>query len=471
MTHGMAEGACGLGEVEEEALSLVKPSPREEKEAARRAQEALEAAEAALRGAGYSGYTLSIEGSFAKGTWLRGELDIDIFALFDPHVCLGAVKGFAERVTRVLREMGYRVALRYAQHPYVRFLVRDVWAELVPACRVSDPSRILTPVDRTPFHREYVNRVLDDRQKDEVRLLKSFMKGVGVYGAETAVEGFSGYMAELLIAHYGCFRRLIASASKWKPPVCLDGCRDDSQAKAMYMPDPVDPRRNAAAAVSKRSLSTFILASKLYQDRHCLYYFHAAQPPPPETSPWMWGSRLSNIALLLVQPGGEVAPDTLWGIVKRLEKAIRNQLRTYGFRVLYTSPAVEETGASATRGAVYIEVEENPLPGYMLAKGPPAWGPGGRVAGFLAAHGGIVTEEGLLAARRPRRIRRLDEALGRILPALTPSSLHRIGGRVSLLYGLRAAEEASRIGGRWAWEAVATQHYWIHLVAEKCGQR
>jgi tRNA nucleotidyltransferase (CCA-adding enzyme) len=35
------------------------------------------------------------------------------------------------------------------------------------------------------------------------------MKGTGVYGAEAKVEGFSGYLTELLVINYGSFPKAL----------------------------------------------------------------------------------------------------------------------------------------------------------------------------------------------------------------------------------------------------------------------
>ena len=41
--------------------------------------------------------------------------------------------------------------------------------------------------------------------KQEVRLLKRFLKSVGIYGAQIAKGGLSGYVTEILILKYGTF--------------------------------------------------------------------------------------------------------------------------------------------------------------------------------------------------------------------------------------------------------------------------
>ena len=46
-----------------------------------------------------------------------------------------------------------------------------------------------------------------------MRLLKKFLKSVGVYGAEIATSGFSGYVTEILILKYGSFESVLQEIS------------------------------------------------------------------------------------------------------------------------------------------------------------------------------------------------------------------------------------------------------------------
>jgi len=472
-------GECGRGEVEEEVLGLIRPGPEERRRAEEAVREALWAAEEALRRAGYRGYVLLVEGSYAKDTWLRGELDIDVFALFEPELCGALIEGFAERVAPVLAGMGYRVELRYAQHPYVRFLVRGLWAELVPGCRVGSGSEARTAVDRTPFHTEYVRSRLPGWARDEVRLLKSFMKGVGVYGAEVAVRGFSGYLAELLIIRYRCFRRVLeAAASEWRPPVeiaveeglrpALRGLRRRYPDSVMLVPDPVDPRRNVAAAVSSRSLAAFVLAARLYLEKPCRFFFHAAQPPPPRPVPAAWGPRLPGLAVVRVEFSGGVAPDTAWGVLDRLGKTLARSLSSMGIGVARRSHSYsEESGV----GLVVLEAPE-PGPRLEERRGPPAWAQGGRVLGFVRRHRGEplwLGEDGSLYALERRR-RGFCDALSQLISGgQLPGSLLAHTRGLRLLCGAWAAWEIASHGGRWAWEQATGTPYWLWLAQRLCG--
>ena len=52
--------------------------------------------------------------------------------------------------------------------------------------------------------------------KGEVRILKKFFHHIGVYGAEIAKEGFSGYVSEVLISYFGSFEKTIKKISELK---------------------------------------------------------------------------------------------------------------------------------------------------------------------------------------------------------------------------------------------------------------
>jgi len=151
----------------------------------------------------------------------------------------------------VQRFSGMDYAISYAEHPYLTVRIEGVEVDVVPAFRIPRGQRPITAVDRTPFHTEFVLAHTDERTRDEVRLLKQFMKGIGVYGAEIKVQGFSGYVAELLVIAHSSFEETLRAASSWRHPVVVDKLvkplREFSE--PLVIPDPTDPLRNAASAV------------------------------------------------------------------------------------------------------------------------------------------------------------------------------------------------------------------------------
>jgi tRNA CCA-adding enzyme len=141
-----------------------------------------------------------VAGSVAKDTYLK-DPDIDIFMLFPPDTPVEVVAKKGLDIARSIMEGEEK----YAQHPYLRGSYGGFEVDLVPAYKLPDTKVLQTAVDRTPFHVEFVNRCLKPEQRDQVRLLKQFLKGIGTYGAEEATQGFSGYMVELLVMRFGSF--------------------------------------------------------------------------------------------------------------------------------------------------------------------------------------------------------------------------------------------------------------------------
>ena len=93
---------------------------------------------------------------------------------------------------------------RFAEHPYLEIFIDGYRVDIVP-CYDAKPGEWQSATDRTPYHTDYIKAHLAKELRGEVRLLKKFMQGIDVYGAEIKVGGFSGYLCELLIMKYGSF--------------------------------------------------------------------------------------------------------------------------------------------------------------------------------------------------------------------------------------------------------------------------
>src|SRR4030066_1497612 len=161
-----------------------------------------------------------VEGSVAKDTWLKEEPDIDVFMCLPPtfpRKTLGTVS------LEIAREAtaGSRQVERFAEHPYLEAFVKGFRVNIVP-CYRAERGEWLSATDRTPFHTDYVKKRLGKTQRGEVRLLKKFMQGIRVYGAEIKVGGFSGYLCELLIIHYGSFLETLQAFAKCTPKIVVD---------------------------------------------------------------------------------------------------------------------------------------------------------------------------------------------------------------------------------------------------------
>jgi len=363
-------------EVIEKALRIVKPNKLEEKRFRRIVDEALKAARKLAENApGVVDVTL--EGSAAKNTWVRGRAEADIFIRFDPETSREELeKRIVELGTKLIESLGGKPMLMYADHPYVEGIIDGVTIDVVACYRV-EQQKWIGATDRTPYHTRYVIEKLKPGQEDEVRLLKGFMIGCGVYGAEIKVRGFSGYLTELLTIRYGSFLDTIRAAASWKPPIVIDleGYYESVEDvlelfrdSPLIVIDPVDRSRNVAAAVSHRRLSEFILASKLFLKRPSLRFFRRV-PGRPRASNILKLAKNRNILYIFFRLREYKPRDVIWGELRRSEEGVRKALERLGFKVYRSASWTDEN----KKCILLFELNKLSLPRYMLHQGPPVY--------------------------------------------------------------------------------------------------
>ncbi len=231
----------------------VVPSEAERKRMSQLAERLKGRVQSILDEAGFGG-KVSIQGSYARDTWLSGEADLDIFASFPPSM---ERLEWTEKVLPAIRKrIDAKTIDRYAEHPYLEFHIEGTRVNVVP-CYSVEKGQWKSATDRTPYHTEYMRKHLTKEMRLEARLLKRFMKGIRSYGAEIRVGGFSGMLVETLILHYQSFRESLIQASKWKPVISLDlekpaggkESRGQEFGSPLVVVDPVDPNRNLASHV------------------------------------------------------------------------------------------------------------------------------------------------------------------------------------------------------------------------------
>ena len=406
-------------DLEKEVLKKINPTKEEYEKRDKIFNKVKSVVERRLREASLEG-EVTLQGSARKGTWLRGSLELDVFVLFPPQ----DKKWIREAAFPVLlssaKELG-EPEVRYAEHPYVRVEVEGVPVELVPAFKVKSASKAITAVDRTPFHtRWFLEQVkkLGEGIVEEVRLLKAFFKGIKVYGAEIKVRGFSGFMTEILVTYYGGFAEVLKAATAWRPPVVLETSLSKKEAlkrfkSPMIAPDPTDPRRNAAAAVSLDSLATFVLAATVYQSKPSLSFYF--EPAPPRSVP-----ALPTYVVEIPLKGG-FPPETVWGELQRITDSVLKRLERAGFVV--TRRALWSDERSVAK--VALEFLQDVLPPMEVKSGPPVWLKN-NVERFLKKHenaASVWVDGGRLYAVEERKVRTAPEGISEALKDLKAESL------------------------------------------------
>ncbi len=305
-------------------------------------------------------------GSVAKNTHLKNP-DIDIFVMFPNKT---KRKDLESQGLKIGEEVLGEYEKRYAEHPYVTGKVDGLDVEIVPCYKITDPQERMSAVDRTPFHTYYIMENLKEEQKDDVRLLKRFLKGIGIYGAEAEIEGFSGYLCELLILYFGSFGELISNVGNWKKGELLTfDKRDHGDFKdSLVVIDPVDPGRNVASALSHENFAIFIHAAREYGKEPSISFFFpnkAIPKPIPEMKGMMDRRKTALIGIIMSKP--DVIPDILYSQLRKSEKAIEKFCGRYGFNIIAMDFYVND------EIIMLFEFDIFSLPDAKLHKGPPVW--------------------------------------------------------------------------------------------------
>ncbi len=308
---------------------------------------------------------LCLVGSIAKGTHLK-EPDMDMFLLFDPEVDRATL----ERLGIAIGKAAVGGEEHYAEHPYIKGELDGLKTDIVPAYRIKDSTQKLTSVDRTPFHTRYIIENSDLSMRDEIRLLKAFMKGIGVYGAEIRTQGFSGYLSELLVIKYGSFLKTLETVSKWRKheSIHIDIPSPVKFNDALIFIDPVDPGRNVASPVSLDTFSRFIHAADEYLRNPSIQFFfpRTYRELTREEISRQLGSRADIISIQFTRP--DLIDDVFYGQLRKFEKSMVQLVENNEFQVLHSSSFVD--GDDVT---MLFELMTAELPGAKTHSGPPVW--------------------------------------------------------------------------------------------------
>jgi tRNA nucleotidyltransferase (CCA-adding enzyme) len=313
-------------------------------------------------------------GSVAKGTWLAGKADVDLFikfplsmdeallkesGLYIGHRCIEVMQGSSEE--------------RYASHPYVTGFINGYEIDFVPCYSIKDSSQLKSAVDRTILHTEYIKKNLSAEQADEVLLLKRFMESVGTYGSEFKVGGFSGYLCELLVLQYGSFQKVLEAArGEWKPGYTID-LEKYGTSKLFNEPlvavDPVDKKRNVAAALTLQKMAEFVVASGNFLKSPSKNYFYPRELKFDLNSIKDEFKNRGTKTFLLTFKSPDIPEDAVYPQIRKTEKSIVKVAEMRGFRVLGSDSWVSPDGKVFT----LIEFETWKLPALKKHSGPFVW--------------------------------------------------------------------------------------------------
>ena len=298
---------------------------------------------------------LEFGGSYAKDTWLSKEADIDIFIKFKKTVS-------DEKFTEITKKVGfeslkkYNPYVRYSEHPYVEARIKKTKINVVP-CYEVNLGEWKSSADRSPFHTKHMQKSLTTKMRNEVRILKTFLKVNKIYGAEIAKQGFSGYVSEVLILNFNNFENVVKSIAQIQQGQII-GKTSKVFETAIVIIDPIDSNRNLAAAISNENIGKFILLCRAFENKPNLEFFNQKKLKLSKNN---WEN------VLVVKFNFKMrSPDIIWGQIKKATTSLATQLQLGGFNVLRSKAYSDERG----KAYFFFLLESTKIPINYSKSGP-----------------------------------------------------------------------------------------------------
>ncbi|HXY83380.1 MAG TPA: CCA tRNA nucleotidyltransferase [Candidatus Saccharimonadales bacterium] len=322
---------------------------------------------------------VSLEGSVAKDTWIQDHVDVDVFIRVSKELTKQQLEDSCLPIAkRALRP--YPIIERYADHPYVESYMPIptgmIRVNIVPCYNV-EMGKWQSATDRTPYHTRYVREHLKNQQASEVRLLKAFLRGIGSYGADIKIGGFSGMLAETLILAHGTFLQVASNFSEWTEDKVIDienyyEKRHDKVYQIFGEPliviDPIDNSRNLAAAVRSEQLWNFVAASRQFLENPTRKFFAEPKVKPLTAREYRAIIKSRNSSLIFLQIDTlHAVVDVLWSQLYKTERALSNLLQANDFQVIRSGVWTDDMSLSL----ILFELESECLPRTRRHNGPP----------------------------------------------------------------------------------------------------
>ena len=294
-------------------------------------------------------------GSYPKGTWLPGKADVDIFIKFDKSTSEKKFSEIAKKVGFAALKK-YKPYVRFSEHPYVEAKVKGTKVNVVP-CYLVSKGKWKSAADRTQFHTEFMLENLSGPMKNNVRLLKQFLKNNGLYGAEISQQGFSGYVSEVLVWNFGSFEEVIRAIAKVNPDQVIGKATKKFDTPISII-DPIDSQRNLAAAISNENIGKFVLLCRRFLKKPSISYFKDQKRKSSRV--------LLKNCIIVSFSYKPRSPDIIWGQIKRAASTIGTQLELGGFKVIKSKAHTDEK----KQASLFFLLESIVISKYNVKEGP-----------------------------------------------------------------------------------------------------
>lgn len=317
-------------------------------------------------------------GSYAKHTWIRGRSDIDVFVVFED-----------EQSTRRLRELvPHGFNSEHGTREYFVGKAGGMNVQVVPVVSFSRVEDVKNSIDFSIMHKDYILQHTDERQRRDIILLKQFCIANRCYGSEAYIHGFSGYVLELLVVHYGSFLSLFKEAADWEPGVFIDhehmysskeeaikeiGAVDNP----LIVVDPTNRHRNVCGSLNLDNFARFVFAVRKFLKEPDPSFFKVrdAEKEFVKRSKAR-GSKLYRIVKKIKDPREKFLSQYRSEVEKTLEEMRKGNVNVLNYDFVIDDETVK----------VLVEIAPIPETTIIRVLGPSLWINEDSFFGFMKAH-------------------------------------------------------------------------------------
>jgi len=277
-------------------------------------------------------------GSFAKRTLTKSErYDADIFVRFD-----WKYENLSDKLEKVVIVVAKRLNLKvkkiHGSRDYFRvFGEGNLVFEIIPVVKIKKVNEARNVTDLSYFHVRYVRRKLNEKMRRELALAKRFLKAHSLYGAESYIQGFSGYGLECLIIYYKSFEKMlkelvkvprggrividIEKHYKKKNEVFFE-INESKLASPIILVDPTWKERNVLASLSTESFEKFQDVARKFLRNPSQKYFYKEIVDSQKIKKETYEGELLNIKLKTDRQEGDIAGTKMKKFSRLIERIL-----------------------------------------------------------------------------------------------------------------------------------------------------
>ena len=315
-----------------------------------------------------------IAGSSKKNTQLKNTYEVDVFVLFNYRKHADNDAALSDILASKLRKALKNVTRLHGSRDYFQIKIPPYTFEIVPILDIASSKQAKNITDVSPLHARWISKKSKNKLAD-IRLTKAFMSGLGIYGAESYVRGFSGYACEVLTIHYKSFVNILRAATKWKAKQIIDLERfyksrnpllelnKSKTLSPLILIDPVQPARNVTAALNDESYSAFRLAASKFLKKPSKSFFTKKVAAKSEII-----KNAKKYLVLIVELVPELNKrDVMGAALANKYNLLRNKMQENGFKVVKSSWDWDEH-----KGFAWFFINKKFPPSTEIRKGPVA---------------------------------------------------------------------------------------------------